>query len=161
MRAKNIGKNSFFSITTQLLIILAGFFSQRVINERLGTELVGLNGVVSNVIAIFSVSELGLSTAIVFHLYRAMAEKHEKQIASLMNLYRKAYVAVGGLIALLGLAFLPFVHLFMKENHFEVSFIRLVYGLWLVKTILGYLLSYTRRALRPCVPPFSITARAS
>ena len=144
MAAKNIGKNSFFSIFTQILIILAGFFCQRVINVRLGTELVGLNGVVSNVIAVFSVTELGLSTAIVFHLYRALAEKNEKKIASLMNLYRKAYMAVAAVIALLGMAFLPFVHLFMKENHFEVSYIRLVYALWLIKTIFGYLLSYKR-----------------
>ncbi|MBP5282892.1 MAG: hypothetical protein J6Z22_10390, partial [Lachnospiraceae bacterium] len=144
MRAKNIGKNSFFSIFTQVLIILAGFFSQRIINIRLGTELAGLNGVVSNVIAVFSVTELGLSTAIVFHLYRALAQKNEKKIASLMNLYRKAYVAVAGVIALLGLCFLPFVHLFMKENHFEISYIRIIYALWLIKTILGYLLSYKR-----------------
>ncbi len=144
MRAKNIGKNSFFSIFTQTLIILAGFFSQRVINVRLGTELVGLNGVVSNVIAVFSVTELGLSTAIVFHLYGALAEGAEERIAALMNLYRKAYSAVAGIIALLGFGFLPFVHLFMRENHFELSYVRLIYGLWLVKTILGYLLSYKR-----------------
>jgi len=144
MRAKNIGKNSFFSIFSQILIILAGFFSQRIINVRLGTELVGLNGVVSNVIAVFSVTELGLSTAIVFHLYRALAEGREEKIASLMNLYRKAYLVVAGVIALLGASFLPFVHFFMKENGLELSFIRLVYGLWLLKTILGYLLSYKR-----------------
>lgn len=144
MRAKNIGKNSFFSIFSQILIILAGFFSQRVINVRLGTELVGLNGVTSNVIAVFSVTELGLSTAIVFHLYRALAEGSEERIASLMNLYRKAYLCVAAVIALLGVAFLPFVHLFMKENHLELSFIRLIYGLWLLKTIFGYLLSYKR-----------------
>ena len=144
MRAKNIGKNSFFSIFTQALIILAGFFSQRVINVRLGTELVGLNGVASNVIAVFSVTELGLSTAIVFHLYGALAGGDKERIAALMNLYRRAYAGVAGTIALLGFGFLPFVHLFMRENHFELSYVRLIYGLWLVKTILGYLLSYKR-----------------
>ena len=115
MRAKNIGKNSFVSVFAQALIILAGFFSQRVINLKLGTELVGLNGVASNVIAIFSVTELGLSTAIVFHLYRAMAEGAEKKQAALMNLYRRAYYAVAGAIAILGFSFLPFVHLFLRE----------------------------------------------
>lgn len=144
MRAKNVGKNSFFSVFTQALIILAGFFCQRVINVKLGTELVGLNGVASNVIAVFSVTELGLSTAIVFHLYRALSEKKEEQIAALMNLYRKAYLAVAGVIALLGFGFLPFIHLFMKENHLEVSYIRMIYGLWVIRTILGYLLSYKR-----------------
>ncbi|MBE5861734.1 MAG: hypothetical protein E7295_02655 [Lachnospiraceae bacterium] len=146
-RAKNIGKNSFVSIFSQLLIIVAGFFSQRVINIKLGTELVGLNGVISNVIAVFSVSELGLSTAIVFHLYRALAEGREEKIAALMNLYRKAYCVIAGVITLLGLIFLPFFHLFTKENHFELSYVRLIYFLWLIKTVLGYLLSYKRSIL--------------
>ncbi|MBQ9490919.1 MAG: hypothetical protein IJU80_13425 [Lachnospiraceae bacterium] len=146
-RAKNIGKNSLISILSQLLIIVAGFFSQRVINVKLGTELVGLNGVISNVIAVFSVSELGLSTAIVFHLYRALAQAREEKIAALMNLYRRAYLVVAGVITLLGLAFLPFFHLFTKENHFALSYVRLIYVLWLVKTVLGYLLSYKRSIL--------------
>lgn len=144
MRAKNIGKNSFISVFSQILIIVAGFFSQRIINLRLGSELVGLNGVISNVINVFSVTELGLSTAIVFHLYRALAEGDEKHIAELMNLYRKAYLAVAGAITMLGMGFLPFVHLFLKENHFTLAYVRLIYVLWLIRTICGYLLSYKR-----------------
>ena len=57
----------------------------------MGAELVGMNGVISNVINILSVTELGISTAIVYHLYGALARKDEHEIASLMNLYRKAY----------------------------------------------------------------------
>ena len=147
MRAKNVAKNSFFSVFSQLLIILAGFFSQRVINLRLGTELVGLNGVISNVIMVFSVSELGISTAVVFHLYKALAQEDENKIAGLMNLYRRAYYVVAGVIAVLGLSFLPFIHLLMRDNHFSAWFIRLVYGLWLVRSVLGYILSYKRSIL--------------
>ena len=144
MRAKNIGKNSFFSVFSQALIILAGFFSQRVINLKLGAELVGLNGVISNVIAVFSVTELGMSTAIVFHLYRALAEGKEEKIAALMNLYRRAYQIVAGVITLLGLGFLPFLQYFLRENHFSLAYVRMIYALWLIKTVLGYLLSYKR-----------------
>ena len=144
MRAKNIGKNSFFSVFSQALIILAGFFSQRVINLKLGAELVGLNGVISNVIAVFSVTELGMSTAIVFHLYRALAEGKEEKIAALMNLYRRVYEIVAGVITLLGLGFLPFLHNFLRENHFSLGYVRMIYALWLIKTVLGYLLSYKR-----------------
>lgn len=144
MRAKNIAKNSFFSVFSQVLIIVAGFFSQRVINLKLGTDLVGLNGVISNVIMVFSVSELGISTAIVFHLYQAFSNGDEKQIAALMNLYRRAYYAVAGIMLILGGSFLPFVHLLMKENPFSLGYVRLIYGLWLARSVLGYLLSYKR-----------------
>lgn len=144
MRVKNVAKNSFFSIFSQVIIIIAGFFSQWVINNRLGKELVGLNGVISNVIAIFSVSELGLSTAITYHLYSAIVNGDEKKIASLMNLFRKAYYVVAGIIIAFGVIFLPFIHLFMKDCPFTVNYIRVIYGLWLAKTVCSYLLSYKR-----------------
>lgn len=147
MRAKNVAKNSFFSVFSQVLIILAGFFSQRVINIKLGTELVGLNGVISNVIMVFSVSELGISTAIVYHLYEALAKEDENKISSLMNLYRKAYYVVAVVMAVLGLLFLPFIHLLLRDNHFSVEYIRVIYALWLIRSVLGYVLSYKRSIL--------------
>ena len=147
MRLKNIFRNSFFGLMSQIVLILIGFFSQRVMNLIMGEELVGMNSVISNIIAILSVSELGIASAIVFHLYRALADKDEEKIASLMNLYRRAYYIFASVITLLGLLILPFVHLFLKENTFSLSYIRLIYLLWLVRTSLSYLLSYKRSIL--------------
>ena len=92
MKIKSLFKNSFFSLLSQLILLLFGFLSQRAMNLYLGTELVGMNGVISNVIAMLSVTELGISTAIVYHLYSALVNKDEQGIAALMNLYRKAYL---------------------------------------------------------------------
>ncbi len=147
MRIKNAVRNSFFSIVSQIILIVVGFFCQRVMNLRLGEELVGMNSVISNIIALLSVTELGISVAVVFHLYRAVAEDNKTQIAALMNLYRKAYYVFAAAIALLGLAVLPFVPLFLKENSFTLSYIRIIYGLWLLRTVASYLLSYKRSIL--------------
>lgn len=147
MRLKNVVKNGFFNIISQCILILVGFFSQRVMNLKIGEELVGMNGVISNILALLSVSELGISSAIVFHLYRALAEKNEKQIANLMKLYRKAYGIFAAFISTVGLCILPFVHLFFNESSFSLSYVRVVYLLWLIRTVLSYLLSYKRSLL--------------
>lgn len=147
MRLKNVFRNSFFSMLSQIVLIVVGFFSQRVMNLRMGEELVGMNGVFSNVIAILSVSELGISTAVVYHLYKALAEKNESEIAALMNLYRKAYYIFAAVITALGIAVLPVVHYFLKENSFTLGYIRIVFFLWLARTVLSYLLSYRRSIL--------------
>lgn len=78
MKIKSLFKNSFFSLLSQLILLLFGFLSQRAMNLYLGTELVGMNGVISNVIAMLSVTELGISTAIVYHLYSALVNKDEQ-----------------------------------------------------------------------------------
>ncbi len=147
MRIKNIIRNSFFGLISQVVLILIGFFSQRVMNLIMGEQLVGMNSVISNVIGIFSVSELGIAAAIVFHLYRALARQDEERIASLMNFYRRAYYLFGLAITVMGLCVLPFIHLFLRENDFSLSYIRLIYLLWLARTVLSYLLSYKRSIL--------------
>lgn len=147
MRLRNVFRNSFFSVLSQVILIIVGFFSQRVMNLRMGEELVGMNGVISNIISILSVSELGISSAVIYHLYRALAEKNEQKISALMNLYRRAYYIFAAVITGLGLAVLPFVHLFLRENSFSLEYVRVIYCLWLARTVLSYLLSYKRSVL--------------
>jgi O-antigen/teichoic acid export membrane protein len=147
MRLQKAVKNSFFGVLGQIILILVGFFSQRVMNLRLGTEMVGMNGVISNIIAILSVTELGVASAIVYNLYAALAKGDEEEIAALMNFYRKAYYAFAATITLLGLLILPFVPRFLKNSSFAPSYIRFIYLLWLARTVLSYLLSYRRSIL--------------
>lgn len=147
MRLKNIFRNSFFALLSQFILILIGFVSQRLMNLIMGEELVGMNSVISNIIGILSVSELGISTSIVYHLYKALADQDDEKIASLMNLYRRAYYIFAVIITVSGLCVMPFVHLFLRENSFSLSYIRLIYSLWLVRTVLSYLLSYKKSLL--------------
>ena len=147
MRLKNVFRNSFFSLISQFVLIIIGFFSQRVMNLIMGEALVGMNSVISNIIAILSVSELGIASAIVFHLYRALAIQDQEEIASLMNMYRRAYYVFALVITVAGLCVMPYVHIFLRENNFSLSYIRLIYFLWLARTVLTYLLSYKRSIL--------------
>ena len=147
MRLKSAIKNSFFGVLGQAVLIVVGFFCQRTMNLLLGAELVGMNGVISNVIAILSVSELGIATAVVYNLYSAIAGRDEKRIAGLMNLYRKAYLIFALVIFGLGMGVMPFIHHIMNETAFSQGYIRRLFFLWLVRTVLSYLLSYKRSIL--------------
>lgn len=64
-----------------------------------------------------------------------------------MNLYRKAYIAFALVILGLGMGVMPFIHHILKEVTFSLGYIRLVFFLWLVRTVLSYLLSYKRSIL--------------
>ena len=147
MKIKNLFRNSFFSLLSQVVLLLVGFLSQRAMNLYMGSELVGMNGVISNVIAMLSVTELGVSTAIVYHLYSALAKNDEEEIASLMNLYRKAYYLFAVIITVLGLPLTPIVHLFMKNESYSLSYIRVLYLLWLMRSVISYPLSYKKSLL--------------
>lgn len=147
MRIKNIVRNSFFSLLSQFALIIVGFFCQRTLNLRMGEELVGLNSTISNVINILAVSELGVSSAIIFHLYRVLADGDEREIAAYMNLYRRAYQIFALILTVLGLAVMPFIHLFIRTGTFSAGYIRIIYVLWLARTVLSYLMTYKRSIL--------------
>lgn len=147
MKIKSLFKNSFFSLLSQLVLLLFGFLSQRAMNLYIGTELVGMNGVISNVIAMLSVTELGISTAIVYHLYSAIVHQDDKEIAALMNLYRKAYYLFAFVLGGIGLLITPFVHLFMKNESYSLGYVRTLYLLWLLRTVISYPLSYKKSLL--------------
>lgn len=144
---KNAVRNSFFGVLGQVILIIVGFFSQRTMNLLMGAELVGMNGVISNVIAILSVSELGVSTAVVYNLYGPLARGDQNQIAGLMNLYRKAYHTFSGVILGLGLIMMPWIPALVNAPTFTTGYIRQIFFLWLAKTALSYLLSYKRSVL--------------
>lgn len=65
---------------SQFVLLILGFFSQRAMNLYMGAELVGMNGVISNVINILSVTELGISTAIVYHCMARLQERMRQRL---------------------------------------------------------------------------------
>lgn len=147
MRIRNAARNSFFSVLTQIALIVFAALSNRVVNHHIGEALIGLNGTINNVLGILSVTELGFGTAVVFHLYRGMAEKNEREVAELINLYRKAYYVIAGIIGVAGAALLPVLPLIMKDNPFSIGYTRILYLLWLIRTVFSYLQAYLRSVL--------------
>lgn len=76
---KNSMKNVFMSIFYQIIIILLGFISRKVFIDNLGTDYLGVNGVLTNVLAAMVLIESGLGTSIVYNLYKPLAEDNREK----------------------------------------------------------------------------------
>ena len=70
MRTKNVIRNIGINILTQIVITVLGFLSRKVFIDNLGTEYLGINGLLSNVISMLSLVEGGIGTSIIFNLYK-------------------------------------------------------------------------------------------
>lgn len=64
MRTKNSMKNVFMSIFSQIVIILLGFLSRKIFIDSLGTDYLGINGVLTNVLSAMVLIEGGLGVSI-------------------------------------------------------------------------------------------------
>lgn len=136
---KKMIKNSIWGIVSQLVTVLFSIVLQKIFIDQLGIEYQGLNSVMTSLISVLSLAELGIGTAIIFSLYEPIAQKDEKQIASLINAYKKLYLAVALLIIIIGFLCIPFLKFFIKDTNFENGYIRIVLILFVIRTSASYI----------------------
>lgn len=138
MRSINSIKNITMSITTQIIIILLGFISRKVFLDSLGTEYLGVNGVLTNVIGMLALIESGIGASITYYLYKPLAENDQPKIIALVQLYKKAYTVLAVVICIISTLFYPFLDEIMKGSE-SVSYIKLAYFIFVAKNIISYL----------------------
>jgi NADH:ubiquinone oxidoreductase subunit K len=86
--------NTVVSFASQLIVILLGFLSRRVLIYSVGVEYLGINGLMSNILTIFSLAESGIGLAIGYALYKPLAENDIEQVKSLMRFFKYTYRAL-------------------------------------------------------------------
>lgn len=126
--------------------MLCRFSIQTIFVYVLGAKYVGLQGFLQNVISFLGITELGVGTAIVYSLYRVIADRDTLQIAAIMRLYRKIYFYMGGVIV--GIASILVVFLpYLIKNINEFPHFWLIYILYIIDTLLTYWFFSYRNAI--------------
>lgn len=110
--------------------------------QCLSADYLGVNGLFTNILTMLSLAELGVGSAVVYALYKPLAENDEAKIASLMQLYAKAYRTIGLLIGAVGLALMPFLNIIIREQPNINESIYLLYAINLFNTASSYFFSY-------------------
>lgn len=140
MRTKKSIINMATSIVSQIVIILLGFISRRVLIYSVGVEYLGINGLMTNILTIFSLAESGIGLVIGYNLYAPLAKNDTEQIKSLMLFYKRAYNILALGTAIIGLIFYPFLPFFLTGN--TVGNTTIIYFLFLFSSVSSYLFSY-------------------
>ena len=98
-RLNNSLRNAKFSLFLYLLNIILQFLSRKVFIDNLGTDVLGLNSTIYNLVSFINLAELGISSAVAFTLYKPLATKDLlviNEIVSLQGwLYRRiSYIMI-------------------------------------------------------------------
>lgn len=135
-------KNIAMAIILQLVTALLSFVTRTLLIKSLGIDAVSINGLFTEVITILSLTELGVGAAIIYNLYKPLAEGDEEKICRLMLLFKKAYRIIALATLVIGLALIPVITLLVNEVNYPDSYVRTVYALFVVQTAASYLFSY-------------------
>jgi len=140
-RAKNAIKNMIVAYASMVLNLLFKFGVRTVFVYTLSKEYLGLEGLFSNILVFLSLVELGIGPAITFCLYKPIANNDERTIIALMRLFKKAYWAIGSVIFVLGVSFVPFIDKLIKGNA-GLENLQLIYVLFVLNSAISYFFSY-------------------
>ena len=152
-RAQNVLHNLMSSAVSKALVLFLSFIARSVFIRYLSEVYLGVNGLYSNVLNMLSLAELGFGTAMVFSMYRPLAEHDDRKLAALLRVYRRAYTVIGCVVFAIGLSLVPVLHLLIKlpadmqlgdltlslgGRQLTVSYVNFYYLLFLLNAAVSY-----------------------
>lgn len=140
-RSKNSIRNIIFGIGNQFINLILNFISRFIFIKVLGVDFLGLNGLFTDVLAILSLADLGLSTAISYSYYKPLAENDITLLSLLTKFYKKIYIIIAILISFIGILMYPFLGRIINSD-IDIVSIRIYYLLFLSNTSISYLFIY-------------------
>lgn len=146
-RTKNTSRNIAAGLLNRFSTLLLSFINRTIIIYFLGIEFTGLNSVFTAILGVLSIAELGIDVAIIQTMYKPVAEGNKERICELLTLYKRCYTIVGAVIVGIGLALIPFLHLFINEDIPAATNLYVLYLLYLANSAISYFMFSYKRSL--------------
>lgn len=139
-RILNSKRNIITGFIFKLFATVLPFLIRTAIIYFLGTEYLGVTSLFTSILSVLSLTELGFSSAVVYSMYKPIAENDEDKICALLNFYKSIYRIVGFIILVLGIVLVPLLNFFIKGSYPNDINIYLVYIIYLFNTVISYFL---------------------
>lgn len=137
-RTKNATRNIVFNGMAQLLNMLIPFVMRSVILHFLGVEYLGLGGLFRSIFSVLSLAELGIGSAMIFSMYKPIAEDDTETICAMMRLYKIVYRIIGLVVLGIGLILIPFLPYLVKDEVTADVNLYILYFMNLGSTVVSY-----------------------
>jgi len=142
-RTEHITRNVSVTLLTQVVSLFFAFLNRTIFIRLLGVDYLGLDGLFASILTIFSLAELGIGNALIFSLYKPIAEGDRHKATQLLTLYNKAYRIIILAILCVGAILIPFLSRIVNAdlNGLEIN-LYVIYALFLLNTVSSYFLAY-------------------
>lgn len=144
-RTDKVIKNASVGFVLQLLSSLAQFVARTALIFGLGEYYLGLNIVFTSLVGVLSLTELGLGNAIIFSLYKPLADHDETKTQAYVSLFKQIYRFIGLSVIILAIIVVPFLPEIVNTPINGEIYI--VYALFVLNTSFGYFFFNYRTAL--------------
>lgn len=158
-RAKNASRNIIFGTILKIYQIGVPFLLRTAMIYFMGIQYVGLNSLFTSILQVLNLAELGVGNAMVYSMYKPIAEDDEMTLCALIKLYRTYYRIIGLIIALAGILLTPFIPNLIKSDLPDGLNVYILYLLNLAVTVLSYWLFAYKNSLLQAHQRTDITSK--
>lgn len=144
MRVFNVLRNSIYSLASLFLVGILTFAVRKCFVLYLPLELLGVEGLFSNILNMLSLAEMGVSSVIGYGLYRELAHKNEKEINVLMNIYRSIYAMIGVVVGIIGVILFFCLPWIVRHANVDWFYVQFVFVIQIGTALSSYFLAYRR-----------------
>ena len=137
-RTKNATRNIIFGVILKVYQIIVPFLMRTAMIYLMGVQYLGLNSLFTSILQVLNLAELGVGSAMIYSMYKPIAEDDNATICALMKLYKTYYRIIGLIIAVIGCALTPFIPKLISGDVPDNLNVYLLYLLNLGATVLSY-----------------------
>lgn len=143
--------NIIWGMINKVLTLLLPFILRSILIYTMGNMYVGLGSLFTSILGVLNMAELGFGSAIVFSMYKPIAEGDDEKVCQLLSYYRKWYKIIGSVILIIGILLLPFLRTLIKGDVPQGVNIYVLYLIYLLNTVISYFLfAYKSSVLYAC-----------
>ena len=136
-RIQKSARNMVSGVIFRLISVFTAFVVRTVFIRCLSNEYLSVSGLYSSILSMLSLAELGFGTAMVYSMYRPLADRDYGKVAQLMRLYKKAYSIIGAVILAAGVCLVPFLGILIKDKP-DIPGLTFYYLLFLFDSVISY-----------------------
>lgn len=141
-RTENFVRNTSVGILMQIFSLVLSFVSRTIFIKLLTNDYLSINGLFSNILSTLSIVELGFGTALIYYLYKPVANNDKEEIKVILKYYKRVYIIIGTAMIALGLMVIPFMGYIIKDPPKVKENLNFIYILFLLSTAGGYFYYY-------------------
>lgn len=146
-RTKNASRNIVFGLLQRVYQLIVPFAMRTAMIYWLGVEYLGLDGLFTSILSVLNLAELGVGSAMVYSMYKPVAEDNKPAICALMKLYKIYYRIIGLIVLIGGLVLCPFIPKLISEDLPTGMNVYILFLLNLGATVLSYWLFAYKNSL--------------
>lgn len=137
-REINSTRNLIVGAFNQVIILVLNLVSKSVFIKMLGPVFMGLNGLFTNIFMLLSFAEFGLGSVMIYSLYKPINLRNEGEVAGVYHFFRKIYLRLSLLIAIIGLGIIPFLPVIVNTevaiNQLTLMYLFYLFGITITNT---------------------------